>query len=61
VLTKIVKYIRARHQDGDDHPLTLDELLDETNQLDVGNKVKTVIILLIYYMFISRAVARNFL
>ncbi|CAH1708632.1 transcription initiation factor IIE subunit beta [Aphis gossypii] len=41
VLTKIVKYIRARHQDGDDHPLTLDELLDETNQLDVGTKVKT--------------------
>lgn len=44
VLTKIVKYIRARHQDGDDHPLTLDELLDETNQLDVGTKVKTVLI-----------------
>lgn len=42
MLTKIVKYIRARHQDGDDHPLTLDELLDETNQLDVGTKVKTV-------------------
>jgi len=42
VLTKIVKYIRARHQDGDDHPLTLDELLDETNQLDVGTKVKSV-------------------
>lgn len=42
VLTKIVKYIRARHQDGDDHPLTIDELLDETNQLDVGTKVKTV-------------------
>lgn len=42
ILTKIVKYIRARHQDGDDHPLTIDELLDETNQLDVGAKVKTV-------------------
>jgi len=56
VLTKIVKYIRARHQDGDDHPLTLDELLDETNQLDVGTKVKTVLILLTYYniMFISK-------
>lgn len=42
VLTKIVKYIRARYQEGDDHPLTLDELLDETNQLDVGAKVKSV-------------------
>ncbi|XP_050529630.1 general transcription factor IIE subunit 2 isoform X2 [Daktulosphaira vitifoliae] len=40
VLTKIVKYIKASHQNGDDHPLTLDELLDETNQLDVGAKVK---------------------
>lgn len=51
VLTKIVKYIRARHQDGDDHPLTLDELLDETNQLDVGTKVKMVLITLIYYIY----------
>lgn len=55
MLTKIVKYIRARHQDGDDHPLTLDELLDETNQLDVGTKVKTVLTLLTYYiMFIPK-------
>jgi len=54
VLTKIVKYIRARHQDGDDHPLTLDELLDETNQLDVGTKVKTVLTLLTYYTFIPK-------
>lgn len=40
VLTKIVKHLKSRHQEGDDHPLTLEELLDETNQLDVGNKVK---------------------
>ncbi|KAG6455513.1 hypothetical protein O3G_MSEX009241 [Manduca sexta] len=40
VLARIVRHMRARHQDGDDHPLTLDEVLDETNQLDVGNKVK---------------------
>ncbi|KAK6627625.1 hypothetical protein RUM44_010103 [Polyplax serrata] len=40
VLAKIVRHLKARHQDGDDHPLALDELLDETNQLDVGNKVK---------------------
>lgn len=49
MLTKIVKYIRARHQDGDDHPLTLDELLDETNQLDVGTKVKSVKYLITNY------------
>lgn len=42
VLAKIVKYMKTRHQDGDDHPLTLDEILDETNQLDVGSKVKQV-------------------
>ncbi|XP_053612209.1 transcription initiation factor IIE subunit beta isoform X2 [Plodia interpunctella] len=40
VLARIVRHMRARHQDGDDHPLSLDEVLDETNQLDVGNKVK---------------------
>ncbi|KAL1448396.1 hypothetical protein WDU94_005588 [Cyamophila willieti] len=41
VLAKIVKHMKQRHQDGDDHPLNIDEILDETNQLDVGNKVKT--------------------
>lgn len=40
VLAKIVKHMRTRHQEGDDHPLTLDEILDETNQLDVDSKVK---------------------
>lgn len=40
VLAKIVRHLRARHLDNDDHPLSLDELLDETNQLDVSNKVK---------------------
>lgn len=43
VLAKIVKHMRTRHQDGDMHPLTLEEILDETNQLDVGTKVKQVI------------------
>ncbi|KAJ8866631.1 hypothetical protein PR048_032491 [Dryococelus australis] len=41
VLAKIVKHMRMRHQEGDDHPLTLEEILDETNQLDVSSKVKT--------------------
>lgn len=42
VLAKIVKHMKQRHQLGDDHPLNLDEILDETNQLDVGPKVKQV-------------------
>lgn len=42
VLARIVRHMRARHQEGDDHPLTLDEVLDETNQLDLSNKVKQV-------------------
>ncbi|KAI4467471.1 transcription initiation factor iie beta subunit [Holotrichia oblita] len=40
VLLKIVKHMKTRHQDGDTHPLTLEDILDETNQLDVGVKVK---------------------
>lgn len=42
VLAKIVKHMKTRHQDGEDYPLSLDEILDETNQLDVSNKVKMV-------------------
>lgn len=42
VLTKIVKHMRVRHLDGDDHPLTLEDILDETNQLDIGSSVKNV-------------------
>ncbi|XP_037960176.1 general transcription factor IIE subunit 2-like isoform X1 [Teleopsis dalmanni] len=41
VLTKIVKHMRTRHQDGDDLPLSLEEILDETNQLDIGQSLKT--------------------
>lgn len=42
VLAKIVKHMRIRHLDGDDHPLTIDDILDETNQLDIGSSVKNV-------------------
>lgn len=42
VLLKIVKHMKTRHQDGDTHPLTIEDILDETNQLDVGVKVKQV-------------------
>lgn len=40
VLAKIVRHMKHRHLDGDDHPLSLDDILDETNQLDVGNSVR---------------------
>jgi transcription initiation factor TFIIE subunit beta len=36
VLAKIVKYMKTRYQEDDKEPLTLDEILDETNQLDIG-------------------------
>ncbi|XP_068230946.1 transcription initiation factor IIE subunit beta [Palaemon carinicauda] len=39
-LARIVKHMKARHQDGETHPLSIDEILDETNQLNVGTKVK---------------------
>lgn len=40
ILAKIVKYMRDRHQQGERHPLTIDEILDETNQLDAGSKMR---------------------
>lgn len=40
VLTKIVRHMKFRHMEGEDQPLTLDEILDETNQLDVSGQVK---------------------
>lgn len=38
ILTKIVKQMKERFRQGDRDALTLDELLDETNQLDIGLK-----------------------
>jgi len=40
VLAKIVNYMKTRHQRGDTHHLTLEEILDETKLLDVGMKQK---------------------
>ena len=40
VLTKIVRHMRTRHMGGEDQPLTLDEILDETHQLDVDGRTK---------------------
>lgn len=40
VLARIVNYMKTRHQRGDTHPLTLEEILDETKLLDIGIKQK---------------------
>ncbi|XP_067413068.1 transcription initiation factor IIE subunit beta [Emydura macquarii macquarii] len=40
VLAKIVNYMKTRHQRGDTHPLTLEEILDETQHLDIGLRQK---------------------
>lgn len=40
VLAKIVNYMKTRHQRGDVHPLSLEEILDETQHLDIGIKQK---------------------
>lgn len=37
-LAKIVKYMKQRHLDHDTHPLALEEILDETNQLNLGSR-----------------------
>jgi len=42
VLAKIVRHLKTLHQDGGDHALTLEEILDETNQLNVGTKITQV-------------------
>lgn len=34
--------MKERHLIGEDHPLTIEEILDETNQLDIGTSTKTV-------------------
>ncbi|RWS05613.1 general transcription factor IIE subunit 2-like protein [Dinothrombium tinctorium] len=38
VLAKIVKHMKQRHLEGDSEPLTLEEILDETNQLDLSQR-----------------------
>ncbi|XP_053559256.1 transcription initiation factor IIE subunit beta [Bombina bombina] len=40
VLAKIVNYMKTRHQRGDTYPLSLEEILDETQHLDIGIKQK---------------------
>lgn len=43
--------MKTRHQEGESHPLTLEEILDETNQLDVGTKVKQVTLTFVENLF----------
>ncbi|KAK3597913.1 hypothetical protein CHS0354_042251 [Potamilus streckersoni] len=40
ILTKIVKHLKTKHQEGDSYGLEIDEILDETNLLDIGSKNK---------------------
>ncbi|XP_022084620.1 general transcription factor IIE subunit 2-like [Acanthaster planci] len=40
VLAKIVDYMKQRHQEGNTFPLSIEEILDETKQLDIGAKQK---------------------
>uniref|UniRef100_A0A2K6FP30 Transcription initiation factor IIE subunit beta n=1 Tax=Propithecus coquereli TaxID=379532 RepID=A0A2K6FP30_PROCO len=48
VLAKIVNYMKTRHQRGDTYPLTLEEILDETQHLDIGLKQKQWLMTEIY-------------
>jgi len=48
ILTKIVNHMKDRHLLGEDHPLSVEEILDETNQLDIGSTNKNVRVLLQY-------------
>lgn len=52
VLTKIVQHMKKKFQEGEDHPLALEEILDETNQLDVSIKVQQVRFIVIYECFL---------
>lgn len=41
-LNKIVIFMKERHLQGVEHPLSIDEIMDETSQLDVGSSTKNV-------------------
>jgi len=40
ILAKIVKFMKQRHMVGDTHALNIEEILDETNQLDIPQRHK---------------------
>lgn len=39
------RHMKHRHLEGEGHPLTLDDILDETKQLDIGNKTRVGMII----------------
>lgn len=41
IIAKIIKYLKERHLSGDTYPLTLEEILDETEQSDISARTKT--------------------
>lgn len=41
IIAKIVKWLRERHLNGDSEPLTLDDILDETEQIDISTRTRT--------------------
>lgn len=40
IIAKIVKWLKERHLNGDCEPLTLDEILDETEQTEISTRTK---------------------
>ena len=51
VLYTIVNHLKTLHQNGGDDALTLEQILDETNQLDVSAEISQVSI---HYLYIKR-------
>lgn len=51
ILAKIVNFMKKQHQENNAYPMTIDEILEETSQLDIGNKNK--------YWLVSEALPNN--
>ncbi len=45
---KDVCILQQRHQQGETHALTIEDILDETSQLDVGQRIKHWLITEVY-------------
>lgn len=41
IIAKIVKWLKERHLNGDGEPLTLSDILDETQQTEISSRTKT--------------------
>lgn len=42
VLARIVMFMRKRYVNGDDFPLTFDQILEQINRVEIGIKMKDV-------------------